>query len=167
MFKSRLAIKSVSNAVRWISDSAGESFALRGSRIVLTGERGINQVTLLGRAGQDPQLRGTQEHSVTVFPLATSFTLKSPDGEYTQKTEWHRVTVFRPVLRDIVSQSIRRGDKVFVSGRISYSQYKDKNEATQRTANIIADDVILVSRSAARLAEEADSETAEEMGGNQ
>jgi len=30
----------VSNAVRWISDSAGESFALRGSRIVLTGERG-------------------------------------------------------------------------------------------------------------------------------
>ena len=37
-------------------------------------------MTLLGRAGQDPQLRGTQEHSVTVFPLATSFTLKSPDG---------------------------------------------------------------------------------------
>ena len=29
-------------------------------------------------------------------------------------------------------------DKVFVSGRISYSQYKDKNEATQRTASIIA-----------------------------
>ena len=30
-------------------------------------------------------------------------------GEYTQKTEWHRVTVFRPVLRDIVSQNVRRG----------------------------------------------------------
>jgi len=41
---------------------------------------GINQVTLLGRAGQDPQLRGTAEHSVTVFPMATSFTLKSADG---------------------------------------------------------------------------------------
>jgi len=41
---------------------------------------GINQVTLLGRAGQDPQLRGTPEHAVTVFPLATSFTLKSADG---------------------------------------------------------------------------------------
>jgi len=41
---------------------------------------GINQVTLLGRAGQDPQLRGTEEHAVTIFPLATSFTLKSPEG---------------------------------------------------------------------------------------
>jgi len=30
-------------------------------------------------------------------------------GEYTQKTEWHRITVFRPVLRDVVSQSIKRG----------------------------------------------------------
>jgi len=43
---------------------------------------GINQVTLLGRTGQDPQLRGTEEHAVTVFPLATSFTLKSPEGLY-------------------------------------------------------------------------------------
>lgn len=46
-------------------------------RLVCTG---INQVTLLGRAGQDPLIRGTTEHTVTVFPLATSFTLKSVDG---------------------------------------------------------------------------------------
>jgi len=37
-------------------------------------------VTLLGRAGQDPTLRGTEEHAVTAFPLATSYTLKSPEG---------------------------------------------------------------------------------------
>ena len=37
-------------------------------------------MTLLGRAGQDAQLRGSEEHAVTVFPLATSFTLKSPNG---------------------------------------------------------------------------------------
>jgi len=40
----------------------------------------------LGRAGQDPQLRGTEEHAVTVFPLATSFTLKSPEGLYNYRT---------------------------------------------------------------------------------
>lgn len=166
MYKSRLTIKSLSRAVRWISDSAGESNPLRGARMVLTGERGINQVTLLGRAGQDPLLRGTAEHSVTVFPMATSFTLKSPDGEYTQKTEWHRVTVFRPVLRDIVLQNIRRGDKVYVTGRISYNQYKDKNEATQRTASIIADDVIRVS-GASRVMDEAEPETVDQIVENQ
>lgn len=154
-------MKAVSTAVRRISDSAGENIPLKGSRMVLTGERGINQVTLLGRAGQDPQLRGTEEHAVTIFPLATSFTLRSPEGEYTQKTEWHRITIFRPVLRDIVSQNVKRGDKVFVTGRISYSQYKDSNEAVQRTASIIADDVIRVSRATRHVEAEPEAEMVE------
>ena len=41
---------------------------------------GINKVTLLGRAGQDAQVRGSVENSVTVFPLATSYTLKTREG---------------------------------------------------------------------------------------
>ena len=41
---------------------------------------GVNQVLLLGRVGQDPQIRGSTENTVVVFPLATSYTLKTRDG---------------------------------------------------------------------------------------
>jgi len=34
-------VQTASAAVRWISDSAGEAVGLKGSRIVLTGERGV------------------------------------------------------------------------------------------------------------------------------
>lgn len=42
---------------------------------------GVNHVTLLGRVGQDPEVRGTVENPVTVFSLATSFTLKTRSGK--------------------------------------------------------------------------------------
>jgi len=125
----------------------GVTGSLKGAKAVLTGERGINRVTLLGRVGQDSQLRGSADNPVTVFPLATSYTLKTLDGEYVQKTEWHRVSVFKPGLKTFVSQSVKKGDKVYVNGSISYTQYKDKNNVMQRATTIIADDVLNVSRS--------------------
>jgi single-strand DNA-binding protein len=151
MFRARLIRKTFTDAVRWMSDMGGESssgdhVSLKGARAVLTGERGINRVTLLGRVGQDPQQRGNPENLGTIFPLATSFSLKTRDGQYVQRTEWHRITVFRPVLRDLVAQFVKKGDRVYVTGTISYVQYKDKNNLTQRAASILADDVLNMSR---------------------
>ncbi|ESN98583.1 hypothetical protein HELRODRAFT_84352, partial [Helobdella robusta] len=98
----------------------------------------INKVTLLGRVGRDSEVRGSELNPVTVFPLATSYTLRTKDGDYVQKTEWHRISVFRPVLKDIVAQTVKKGDRVYVTGSINYSQFVDKNNATQRIASIIA-----------------------------
>jgi len=158
MFRTRLLqrLVSVTNAVRNISEAGGakdiasgasETRAnLRGARTVLTGERGINKVTLLGRAGQDALVRGTTENSITVFPLATSYTLKTVDGEYVQRTEWHRITIMRPVLRDLAAQHVKKGDRIYVTGAISYSQWRDKDNVVQRSTSIIADDFINVTR---------------------
>ncbi len=57
---------------------------------------GLNSVTLLGRVGVDPQLRGTDRHPVVAFSLATNLRYR-PDGQqdYVTKTDWHNVAVFR------------------------------------------------------------------------
>lgn len=149
MFKSRMISKMAKRVIqqRFCSDAPEMSANLQGAKSVLTGERGVNKVILLGRVGQDPQVRGSVENPVTVFPLATSFTLKTREGEYVQKTEWHRISVFRPVLKDLISQFVKKGDRLYVTGSISYSQYKDKNNIVQRATNIIADDVLNMTRS--------------------
>ena len=54
-------------------------------------EKSINQVTLLGRVGMDPQIRGTENSPVTTFSLATSTnsSCMNQNYEWNQKTEWH------------------------------------------------------------------------------
>uniref|UniRef100_A0A1B6EXH5 Single-stranded DNA-binding protein n=1 Tax=Cuerna arida TaxID=1464854 RepID=A0A1B6EXH5_9HEMI len=105
-------------------------------------EKSINQVSLLGRVGGEPQKRGNDKHSVVVFSLATNNRYENTDGEQTMKTEWHRISVFRPALQDTVYTYLRKGQRVYVTGRISYSEYKDNAGSTRQSTSIIADDVI-------------------------
>ena len=59
-------------------------------------EKCVNSVTLLGRVGIDPQLRGSEEHPVVIFSLATNLRYRpGGDGDYATKTDWHNVAVFR------------------------------------------------------------------------
>lgn len=72
---------------------------------------GMNQVLLLGRVGGDPVLKGTDVHPVVIFSLATNSNYKvaSEGGLMKQKTDWHRVSLFKPYLRDLALANMRKG----------------------------------------------------------
>jgi len=108
-------------------------------------EKTVNQVTLMGRVGGDPQLRGTTEHPVVIFSVATHNNYNYQSGEMLQKTDWHRICVFKPYLRDSVYKYMSKGQRVYVNGRISYGEITDDQGKTQTTTSIIADDVIFIS----------------------
>ncbi|XP_012282297.1 single-stranded DNA-binding protein, mitochondrial isoform X2 [Orussus abietinus] len=110
-------------------------------------EKSINQVTLLGRVGNEPQKRGTEEHPVITFSIATHELYKYETGDYVQRTNWHRICVFRPKLRDTVYNYLRKGQRVLVNGRLSYGEVKDEDGQVRPTTAIIADDVIFFSPS--------------------
>jgi len=77
-------------------------------------EKCINQVTLLGRIGQDPQIRGSQSKPVTTFNLATNTSWRTEESpEWQSKTEWHRVAVFKPSLQDAVYNFLTKVLKMF------------------------------------------------------
>lgn len=61
-----------------------------------------------------------------------------------QRTEWHRVCVFKPALRDTVLNYLKKGQRVYVSGKISYGEFKDEDGATRSSTSVIADDVIFL-----------------------
>jgi len=62
-----------------------------------------------------------------------------------QKTDWHRVCVFKPTLRDSVYKYLTKGQRVHVQGRISYGEIKDENSKPVTVTSIIADEVIFFS----------------------
>ncbi|CAG9091248.1 hypothetical protein JYU34_009633 [Plutella xylostella] len=105
-------------------------------------EKTINQVTLLGRVGADPQKRGTEERPVVNFSLATHFNYRYESGDMLQRTDWHRVSVFKPSLRDTVYNYLKKGQRVYVTGKLSYGEIKLDDGQVRTASTVIADDVI-------------------------
>uniref|UniRef100_A0A182IUX3 Single-stranded DNA-binding protein n=1 Tax=Anopheles atroparvus TaxID=41427 RepID=A0A182IUX3_ANOAO len=104
----------------------------------------VNSVSLLGRVGADPQRRGNDEHPVVMFSLATHSNYKYDSGDWMQKTDWHRVVVFKPGLRDAVMSYLKKGQRTMVTGKITYGEITDQEGKQRATTSIIADDVIFL-----------------------
>ncbi|XP_027599651.1 wee1-like protein kinase 2 isoform X1 [Pipra filicauda] len=120
-------------------------------------ERSMNRVQLLGRVGQDPIMRQVEgKNPVTIFSLATNEMWRTGDselgqgGDVSQKTTWHRISVFRPGLRDVTYQYVRKGSRIYVEGKIDYGEYTDKNNVRRQATTIIADNVIFLSEGSPR-----------------
>ncbi|XP_060928730.1 single-stranded DNA-binding protein, mitochondrial [Limanda limanda] len=115
-------------------------------------ERSINRVQLLGRVGQDPVMRQVEgRNPVTIFSLATNEMWRSEGGEVSstgdisQKTTWHRVSVFKPGLRDVAYQYVKKGSRILIEGKLDYGEYVDKNQVRRQATTIIADNIIFLS----------------------
>nr|CAG4641419.1 EOG090X0O5J [Eulimnadia texana] len=102
----------------------------------------INQVTLLGRVGNDPIRRGSAEHPVVTFSLATHSNYAYSSGEVVKKTEWHRVGVFKPALRELAVNYVTKGQRVLIQGRLIYGEVKDSEGQSRQTSTIVADEII-------------------------
>ena len=59
-----------------------------------------------------------------------------------QRTDWHRICVFKPSLRDTVYTYLKKGQRVYVSGRLTYGEVKDEDGNSRTTTAVVADDVI-------------------------
>ncbi|XP_051153669.1 single-stranded DNA-binding protein, mitochondrial [Leptopilina boulardi] len=109
-------------------------------------EKSMNQVTLLGRVGGEPQKRGNDNHPVVTFSVATHTNYKYDDGNVVQRTDWHKIVVFRPALRESVYRFMRKGQRVLVQGKLYYGEIKDENGKIRPTTSIIAEDVVMFQR---------------------
>ena len=104
----------------------------------------VNKVTLLGRVGQDPVLRGNERTPVATFSIATSESWKSKenDGEHHIRTEWHNIAVFSEGLQNLVMDRVKKGTRVQIEGKIKYSEY-EKEGVLIRGVSIVAQDLIM------------------------
>lgn len=106
--------------------------------------RSLNKVTLIGNVGNDPEIRATSTGSrVAKVSLATNRTFQDRTGQQQERTEWHRLTFFGR-LADIVEQWVKKGDQLYVEGRIEYSQTTDEQGNTRYWTDIVVNEMLML-----------------------
>ena len=97
---------------------------------------GINQVMLVGRLGRDPEFHDTAGGRIAFFTVATSRRFKDQGGQVQEETEWHSVVTFGATA-DIVEKYLKKGDLVYVNGRLRTRKYTDKQGVERYKTEII------------------------------
>ena len=106
--------------------------------------RSLNKVTLIGNAGGDPDVRtAASGNRVGKLSLATSRSFPDRSGQQQERTEWHRLTFFGRLV-DVVEQWVKKGDRLYVEGRIEYSQTQDDRGGTRYWTDIIVNEMIML-----------------------
>jgi single-strand DNA-binding protein len=107
----------------------------------------LNQILLIGRAGNDPEMRYTSSGTpVTSFSLAVNNSRRDQNGEWTEDTEWFRVTAWERQAES-VNQYLSKGRRVFVDGRLSTSQYTTNSGETRTSLEVRAFKVVFLDSS--------------------
>ena len=118
---------------------------------------GVNKVILLGNAGKDPDIRHL-EGGVTVasFPLATTESFRDKNsGEKREQTEWHNIVMWRNLAESVEKSELKKGDRVYLEGKIRTRQWQDKEGSKRFTVEIVADTFTIINRKRDRSGEES------------
>jgi single-strand DNA-binding protein len=106
--------------------------------------RSLNKVMLIGNVGSEPDIRATASGSkVAKLSLATNQRFKDRNDQFQDKTEWHRLTFFGRIA-DIVEQYVHKGDRIYVEGRLEYSQTQDDQGGVRYWTDIVANELVLL-----------------------
>jgi single-strand DNA-binding protein len=101
----------------------------------------FNKITVVGYLGRDPELRYTADGTpVCNFSVATTERRKDRSGEMQDVTTWFRVNVWRRQA-EVASQYLKKGRLVYVEGRLSQSEYQDREGQTRTSLEIQASDI--------------------------
>lgn len=86
----------------------------------------LNKVQIIGNLGKDPEIRTVSTGDrVCHLTVATSERWKGKDGEFKERTEWHKITVWVPSLVKHL-ESARKGSRVYLEGQLQTEKWTDQ-----------------------------------------
>ena len=103
----------------------------------------VNKVILIGNVGKDPDVRYLDSGvAVATFSLATTergYTLQT-GTQVPDRTEWHNIVLWRG-LAQTAEKYVRKGDKLYIEGKIRSRSYDDQNGIKRSIVEIFADNM--------------------------
>lgn len=103
--------------------------------------KGVNKVILVGNLGNDPEVRYMPNgNAVANLSLATSESWKDQQGQPQERTEWHRLTMYRR-LAEIAGEYLRKGSQIYVEGKLQTRKWQDQSGNDRYTTEIIVDNM--------------------------
>lgn len=105
---------------------------------------GVNKAILLGNLGKDPEVRHLDNgRAVANFSIATSESYKNRSGEKVTNTEWHNIVLWTP-LAEIAEKYLKKGNQVYIEGRITTRSYDDKDGNKKYITEIVGRELTLL-----------------------
>jgi single-strand DNA-binding protein len=108
--------------------------------------KSVNKVILLGNVGKDPEIKATASGTVVAtFSIATSERFKDKTGNWQDRTEWHNLVAYQRTA-EIVRDYVKKGNKLYIEGRLQTSSWDDKTTGQKKyKTEIIVNDLSLLS----------------------
>src|SRR5579885_493032 len=101
----------------------------------------VNKVILVGRLGQNPEVRYTPSGAaVANFSLATNESWTDKSGQKQERTEWHRIVVWGK-LAELCNQYLSKGRQAYIEGRLQTREWQDKDGNKKYTTEVQAQTV--------------------------
>jgi single-strand DNA-binding protein len=101
----------------------------------------LNKCLIIGNLGRDPEMRYTPSgQAVTQFTVAANRNYKDQQGEWQEETEWFRIVAWGP-LAERTAEYLRKGNKVFVEGRLQTRQWEGQDGQKRYTTELVANTI--------------------------
>ncbi len=103
----------------------------------------LNKIYLIGCLGHDPEVKATPSgKTVTTLSVATSESYGS-GADRKETTQWHRIILWDKIAQ-IAGDHLKKGSKVHIEGKVTYREYKDKQENKRYITEIIGQNIIFL-----------------------
>jgi single-strand DNA-binding protein len=110
--------------------------------------RDINKAILIGNLGAHPEVRtAANGGTIASLNLATSDSWRDQQGQQQERTEWHRVVLFGRTA-EVARDYVRKGQKLYIEGRLQTRKWQDKNGQDRYTTEIVANEMQMLDRAA-------------------
>lgn len=103
----------------------------------------VNKVILIGNVGKDPEIKYfDNDRAVANFSMATTERgFRAANGtEVPDRTEWHNITCWGGLAK-VVEQYVKKGDPLYIEGKIRTRSYDDKNGIKRYVTEINVDNL--------------------------
>lgn len=98
----------------------------------------INKVMLIGRLGANPEIKETKRgEKFCNLSLATNKKFKDKEGNWAEKTTWHKIVVFDPRLAENMEKYAKTGSQLYCEGELETRQYKDSNDQNRIVTEVV------------------------------
>ncbi len=104
----------------------------------------VNKVILVGNLGDDPEIRHLETGAVVAnFSLATNESYKDKAGNRQTITEWHRIELWEGLAK-VAEQYLKKGQTVYIEGKIKTENYTDKEGISRYSTKIRANTMTML-----------------------
>ncbi|GAB4127387.1 MAG: single-stranded DNA-binding protein [Raineya sp.] len=103
---------------------------------------GVNKVILVGNVGKDPDIISFENGKKATFSLATSEKYKDKEGKSVEKTEWHNIVFWGPVV-DVIEKYVKKGKQVYIEGKLASRSY-EKDGQTRYITEVVGQNLTLL-----------------------